>query len=246
MSIFICFVVFFVAILFTSLINNYISTRIEERLGLSERPVSAFLGFMPGIIKDFHIIFILAVSVAFIASPSADKALRTLSALMFILITAIPYRKKTYGFTVIKAAGILSILIAIISALFLGDQRVYNNAIHNPFAFISFLTAVISIPIFNNNPAESKVVNLTRSLALNFLLASLFLGDKGIYMMTIQAVVLNSFEYLLASIFPRINIFHSMKYMLSIVVTCSLIGFTGNILWMIFFKGQAILSLLRI
>lgn len=246
MSIIICFVTFILSILFAALVNNYISTRIEERLGLSEKPVSAFLGFMPGIIKDFPIILILSVAVLIIISPSSDKALRALSALMFILITAIPYRNKTYGYTVIKAAGILSILITIVSALFLGEQREYNNAIHNPFAFISFLTAVISIPIFNSNTAESKVVNLARGIALNFILSSMFLGDKGVYMTALQALVLNSFEYLLASIFPRISIFHSMKYMLSIVVTSSLIGFTGNILWIIFFKGQAILSLLRI
>jgi hypothetical protein len=240
------FGIYIIAILVSSFIMHHISIRFEQRIGLTEKPFLLFFKDFPGFLKTFPAIIILFISY-YISITEPTSELKTKAFIfLLILITIFPLNIKNYGIPAIKTSALISIIITLFTASSFSNIEYQYPFIHNPFTLFSLIIGILVVPILNKNDKETQILNITRNFTLNVFLISLFVIQQNFIIISAISVLIICIQNITKYITPKLNIFQKMQFSLSLTLSCSLLCFIGNLLWLILLNKNSIFYIFRI
>jgi hypothetical protein len=91
--------------------------------------------------------------------------------------------------------------------------------------------------MLNKDAGEHPAMNIARSMALNIYLVSVFISGMPFIYSAFLAMGLFYLQFLVHQIYPKFNLFQSMRQSLTVILFCSFFCFIGNLLWVMFLEG---------
>jgi len=215
------FIFFSIAILVSNSILHISRTSTEKRTGLINRPLLLLVRAIPEYINEILVIIIL-----FIAVKISHEA--AFASLVMIFATKISRSDKSYGYNMFDAVCALCVLSSTITVMMF-DNSTYIMT-NSPFLFLSFIVSTVSITLFNDNSTERPVADISRSLALNIYLISIFTPLHNFGIMIIAGILMIYLQFLIGQLTPRFSVFQNIRYSFGILSFLSLLAVAGSII----------------
>jgi hypothetical protein len=153
--------------------------------------------------------------------------------IIFLITVRINSEYYTHGIT--SASCLLSIVICVLTAKSTGVTS--NFILNGPFPFLSFIVAIFAIATLNRDRNNHGAIDIAINLALNLYVISVFMPELHyIYSAALSFGALY-LQFLLHKVYPKFNLFQTMRQSLTIIVSASLICFIGNLFWIVFITG---------
>jgi hypothetical protein len=229
------FIVFSLLIFASDALVTFSTVRLERRVGASVTPIFMFFNVLPSYLRNILSIFIVFAAVELAYLHILDSRLFVFMPLLIIFLTTVKVDPVFYTQCITSSAYLLSVVIAVITAQCVGTGS--SAIINNPFSFISFVLAVFAIFMFNKNNAEPSSMNIARNLALNIYIVSVFMPEISFIYSALFALGLFYLQFLVQQVYPKFNLFQSMRQSLTVILFASFFCFMGNLLWVMFLEG---------
>ena len=235
MMILVHFLIFTILIFISDSAMNFSVARIERRIGLSSNFFRMFFNITPSYIRKLVLIFIVFMAVEFTYLNIVDNKYFVILPLLIIFLTTVRVESEYYTHGITSAACFLSIIICVLTAKSSGLTG--KLMLNSPFLFISFIIAIFAISIFDKNRKTVEAINIAINLALNLYVISAFLPELSYIYSAILSFGLLYLQFLLHQVYPKFNLFQTMRQSLTIILSASLICFIGNLFWVVFIMG---------
>ena len=229
------FLIFSTLIFISEAVRNFSIARIERRIGLSSNFFRMFFNITPSYIRKLALIFIVFMAVELTYLNVMDNKYSVLLPLLIIFLTTVRIDSEYYTQGITSAACFLSIIICVLTAKSSGMTG--KLMLNSPFLFISFIVAIFAISIFDKNRKTVGAINIAINLALNLYVISAFVPELSYIYSVVLSFGLLYLQFLLHQVYPKFNLFQTMRQSLTILLSASLICFIGNLFWVVFIMG---------
>ncbi|MCX6112352.1 MAG: hypothetical protein NTY22_03565 [Proteobacteria bacterium] len=235
MIIIINFLIFSLFIFISDALVTFSTVRLERRIGISSNLLKMIFNITPSYIKKIVPIFIVFMAVQLVYLHITDSKYFIFLTVLIIFLTTVKIGSEPYAHSVTSASCFLSIIICVLTVQSMGTTN--RLIINNPFLFVSLVVAIFAISIFNKDKNEAPSMNIARNLALNIYIVSAFIPELSFIYSMVLSVGFFYLQFILHQVYPKLNLFQTMRQSLTILLSASLICFIGSLLWVVFIMG---------
>ena len=232
---FIHFLIFTALIFISDASVSFSVARIERRIGSSSSLFRMLFNTTPSYLRRIVLISIIFMAVELIYLNILDNRYFALLPLLIIFLTTARIDSKYYTYGITSAACLLTMIICALTAKTAGVTG--RAMLDSPFLIASFVTAMFAISIFDKGRNTGGAMNIAVNLGLNLYVVSVFIPELPYVYSSVIAFGLLYSQFLLHKVYPKFNLFQTMRQSLTIILSASLICFIGNLFWLVFIRG---------
>jgi len=151
-----------------------------------------------------------------------------LASLIIVLFTRISLKEKDFAYWVVKLSGLLPLVIFLISIKFIKGSNIITA---NPLIVLSYLSAFIGVVLLNYDTEENTALNISRNIALNFIIIKSSYMNAGFLTTLIISCVIFYLQFLTIKIMPRLNLFEKARRSIILSVFISFVPLLTVLLW---------------
>jgi hypothetical protein len=214
------FILFSLSIFLCNISRDISNALIQKRKGLNQKPIPMFFNILPSYFSSLYIIVIL-----FTAMYLTEIFMIPL---IIVLLTKISLSEKPYTYWIIKLSGLLPLCVFFISAIYIDDVNVTSA---NPLMILSYTSAFIGVILFNYEPEENTALNISRNIALNFIILKSSYQNITFLNAIIFSCLVFYLQFIIIKIMPKFNLFEKARKVITLSIFMSFISFISVLLW---------------
>jgi hypothetical protein len=212
------FILFTIATLLACAINNIINIKIERRIGIAKKPWVLLVRHTPGYFKFTPLIIILFIASIFSSQNMRGNVEYTLLPLILIFITKLLSSDRNKNYIYFEVIGLAAIFISILPILL-----TYHTT-----SWLTLISAIISVKIFNKNALEPLPLNSARLLAFNCYVLCAYFPQINFTISIILSIVLICIQDIIYILIPKFNDTKNMRLAFKWAFLCSMAAFILN------------------
>lgn len=236
MTIFFDFIIFSFFVFASSSLLNIANIRMERRVGSRSDFIKLFFNILPTYMKNLVIIIILFTITKTLYLEIINNKIFIFIPLIIFFISKTELRSQKYTDFVTRTACLSCIVICVLTARTFNISS-FQIVEYNPFRIIALITAFIAVYLFNKDKLEPSSLNIARNLALNMYVLYVFFPTIPFIYSTIASFGILYVQFIVDKLTPSLNLFQTMRNSLIFLITISLLGFTGNLIWTVLILG---------
>ncbi len=226
MSTLINFLLFSLSIFFCNTLIDISNTVTQKRRGLTKKPFLMMFNILPAYFSSFYFIILLFASTYLTQIFFVP--------LIIVLLTKITLAEKNYTYWVVKLSGVLPLAVFFISIKFLDN---FNAISSNPFMILSYISAFIGVMLLNHDPDENMALNISRNIALNFIIIRSSYESTTFITAIIVSCIIFYLQFIILKIMPKLNFFEKARRCTILSVFISFVSFVSVLLWDFYTRG---------
>jgi hypothetical protein len=212
------FILFTIASLLACAINDIINIKIERRIGITKKPWTLLVRHTPGYFKLTPLTIILFIASIFSSQNMSENIEYTLLPIILIFATKLLSTERNKNDIYFETIGLAAIFISMLPIL-LNYQTT---------SWLTLISAIISIKIFNKNTQEPLPLNSARLLALNCYVLSAYFPHINFIISILLSVVLIYIQNIVYVLIPKFNDIKNMRLAFRWAFLCSMTAFIIN------------------
>ncbi|MEI6092645.1 MAG: hypothetical protein WCQ47_03065 [bacterium] len=236
MTILFDFLIFSFFVFVSNSILSISTIRMERRIGVRSDFIRLFFNILPTYIKNIIMILFLFLATKLLYLEIIDKKIFIFVPLLIFFISKTKLKSQKYTELVTTTACLVSVVICVLTATTFNNSSI-KIVEYNPFRLLALVMAMISVYFFNKDKSEPVAVNIARNLALNMYTLYLFIPAIPFIYSTIISFGILYIQFIIDSFIPKLNLFQTMRNSSILLITISLLGFLGNLIWTVLILG---------